>query len=340
MDALNQVEILINLFLQSLGLWLAAPMQLLSMLGKEEFYLLLMPALYWCFNAALGIRVAVIFLLSNAFCGALKIAFHLPRPYWLDAGVKGLAAETSFGLPSGHASNGIAVWGMLATGTRSRWIQAALYALVFLIGLSRVYLGVHFTSDVLAGWLLGGALLWGFFRLEAPVVRWVRALSLEGKLLAALLSALGVGALILVAAAVSSAWKMPDAWAQNALAAVPGNAIQPFSLDGAFTIAGTWFGMLAGVAWLFHRQGGLWNAAGSARQRVLRFVVGAAGVLVLWNVLGMLFPRNPDVISYSLRFARYTLIGLWVSALAPLLFQRMGLAYAPKQKVSDAPAAA
>ena len=326
MDALHQLEIWINLFFQSLGPWLKIPMQALSMLGQEEFFLLLMPTLYWMFDGVLGLRVAMMLLLSTAINMGTKMAFHSPRPYWFDPRVQGLAAESSFGIPSGHASNTLAVWGILAIGSKSKMVRAALFILIFLIGLSRIYLGVHFLSDVLVGWLLSGLLLWVFLRFEAPATRWISTLSLGGKLASALLSALLLGGVILLGRAAAGSWELPSAWQQNALAAIPDSELDPLNIDGAFTVSGTWFGMLAGAAWIFHKQKKLWKAAGTPRQQILCYVIGIVGIFALWYLLGKIFPREQDVLSYSLRFLRYTLIGAWVSAVGPLLFQRLGLA--------------
>ena len=77
-----------------------------------------MPALYWCIDARLGLRVGMILLLSNGLNAVLKLAFHTPRPYWVDARVTGFAAESSFGLPSGHAQSAASVWGLLASSFR------------------------------------------------------------------------------------------------------------------------------------------------------------------------------------------------------------------------------
>jgi undecaprenyl-diphosphatase len=67
--------------------------------------------------------------------------------------------------PSGHASSSIAFYGALAAIASRRapaWARAgiwlALGGLAALVGASRVYLGVHYPSDVVAGWVLGG--LW------------------------------------------------------------------------------------------------------------------------------------------------------------------------------------
>src|SRR5690606_17364220 len=67
-----------------------------------------------------------------------------------------LAPETSFSFPSGHAMQSMALATallVLAWNTRWRWpVLLAGAAFTGIVGLSRVYLGVHFPSDVLAGW--------------------------------------------------------------------------------------------------------------------------------------------------------------------------------------------
>ena len=61
-------------------------------------------------------------------------------------------------------------------------------------------------------------------------------------------------------------------------------------------------------------------------KRALRFVVGLIGVLILWRGLGLVFPDNNDLISYLLRYIRYTFVGFWIAAGAPWLFFRFKLA--------------
>jgi undecaprenyl-diphosphatase len=95
--------------------------------------------------------------------GMLKYAFHRSRPAWDDP----ILIIGSFGFPSGHAMAATLLYGFLtAFVVRNvqawRWrVLAVLSAglLVVLIGFSRLYLGVHYLSDVLAGMAAGSAWL-------------------------------------------------------------------------------------------------------------------------------------------------------------------------------------
>lgn len=155
-------EIVVNTFLQSLGDWLVGPMRAITAMGYEQFFILLLPAIYWCFGQMLGIRVGIIFLTGQYLNFFLKFLFHSPRPYWVSDKVLAYSQETSFGLPSGHAQIAGTMWGWLAVEIKKRWFTILAIVIIFLIGLSRLFLGVHFLSDVLLGWALGGLTVWGF----------------------------------------------------------------------------------------------------------------------------------------------------------------------------------
>jgi membrane-associated phospholipid phosphatase len=110
-----------------------------TFLGQEDFFFLVMPALLWCVDSQLGLRVGVYLALSAGMNSLFKFAFHAPRPYWVDGGVRLLGgAESSFGMPSGHAQNAVVVWGMLAAHLRRKWGWVVAGLLIFFIGVSRI----------------------------------------------------------------------------------------------------------------------------------------------------------------------------------------------------------
>lgn len=311
---------------QALGGWLETPMHLLSYLGSEDFFFLVLPLVYWSIDARVGLQIALVLSTSSVLNSIFKLAFADPRPYWFSAQVRALAAETSFGTPSGHAQYAVAIWGLMANGVRKRWAWVAALLLVFLIGMSRIYLGVHYVHDVLAGWLIGGLIFGLFIGLWGPVANWVTGRTLAMQILLALvvsLVAVAVGAWMV---ARLDGYVLPMEWIENALRA--GAEPDPITLEGILTPAGSFFGLAAGAAWIASRGG--FQTSGPLEKRALRYVVGLIGILILWMGLGEVFPREQDLLSYVLRYIRYALVGFWVTGLAPWLFFHFKLAGRPK----------
>lgn len=329
MVQINTIEIIVNQFLQSLGEWLRWPMLAITALGYEQFFILLLPTVYWCFDQMVGLRMGMALLLGNAFNTFFKFLFHNPRPYWISEKVQAYSHETSFGLPSGHAQISASVWGWLAVEIKKRWFSVVALVLIFLIGVSRIYLGVHFLSDVLLGWLLGGLLVWAFVAWRKPVSAWFEKRSLTAKLLWILASTAVIILLVLGAHWTGRNWVMDPAWVDRA------GEVAPYDLKGVFTLSGTWFGMLSGYVFLTATRGHFLAGEGEWR-RLARFGVGLVGVLVLYLGLGQIFPSEANLISYVLRFVRYTLIGLWVAWLGPLVFEKLGLlGFEPSAEVAE-----
>lgn len=317
------------LWLQSLGDGWVGLMNGFTFTGNIEFYLLILPLLYWLLNRRLGVQVASFLLVSIVINNLSKMLFHSPRPYWYDAQVQlWTDPEFSFGLPSGHAQNAVVMWGLLALYGRRRWGWLVALGLIFLTGLSRIYLGVHFPTDVLAGWLLGALLLWLGVHWESAMTGWLHRYqpSRQAAILFAfsiLLTALGVA----VSRLVQASWALPIAWSE-ALLATTGVALTPFSLHDIVTATGALFGLCVGA--LFCTQwGGFTTGVQQQREYLFRCLIGLAGVLLLWRGLDVVFAllaAEESFLGYLLRYLRYTAVGFWVAATAPMLFIRLGLA--------------
>lgn len=149
---------------QAAGGFLTPFMELISFLGKDGIILVILSLLLMFFKKTRRFGTAMLFgvaigaLFTNCF---LKIVVARPRPYadensffyqlWL---VMGQHVESDKSFPSGHTTAAFATMvPVFLVGNKKVSWTALIFA--FLMGLSRIYLVVHFPSDVLGGLIVG-----------------------------------------------------------------------------------------------------------------------------------------------------------------------------------------
>lgn len=145
--------------------WLDGPMRIVTALGYYWFVLSLLAAAVAIFYHR-GWKLSAVLLIVSTVGGmvlttVLKSVFQRTRPELFDSGY----TASFYSFPSGHATMAVGFYGMLTVilayhfNGFARWaVAVAGLALVLLIGFSRLYLGVHYPTDVLAGFL--AAPLW------------------------------------------------------------------------------------------------------------------------------------------------------------------------------------
>lgn len=299
-------------------------MQLVSFFSDPAFYFGLVLLLYWCFDSHAGFRLGVAIIFSGALNTAIKETLRIPRPFVRDPSVF-MIEESGFSTPSGHSQGSATFYPLFARyvmGKKSCGADGScrnkkcspclvfkLLVAVFLpllIGFSRIYLGVHYPSDVLLGLSLGFLTSVGLILFWNPM------------------------------ATLVSSWR-PSL--QVLLAAVVVFALNRFS--GSHTsLNGALFGFLVGrIMWT--RSGRFWDARGTFVQRLLRFplgllVTGASFLIfeVVKNLVGQLSPAME--LAILLKFIQFVTAGFVVVYLCPVVFVRLGLAMAEPAATDDA----
>lgn len=158
---------------------LTAFFRVVTQFGSEVVLVPLGSVVVWRFAAAGRRHAAVLFVIAalggEALDFMLKVLFRRTRPEVFF----GLAAPQTYSFPSGHAMLSVCFYGVLAAlvapRLESRGRRAAMWAgaavAAALIGLSRVYLGVHYPSDIVAGY--AAAVVW-VFSVRAGYGIWLR----------------------------------------------------------------------------------------------------------------------------------------------------------------------
>ncbi len=319
MDALFQLGLDATHWLQTTLPQLEPFFQFISTLGLEEFYLAMLPLIYWSVHKEAGRALAYVFLLGNVLNTMFKHALRQPRPFWLDPTLERFT-DFGYGVPSGHSQHTVTIYLFFALWVRRWWMWLLALALIILMPISRVYLGSHFIHDVIAGLLLGLLVLAGYYLWKRRYASEFSKRIMGQRLLAAILLPVGLAALYLLIRLIIGEPNMDVEWA----AFIPVAELE--SLEGMVTAVASLLG--AGIGLVLEHSRVRFLVAGPIWQRAARYLVGIVVAGAIWAGLGQLFPDDPLWLALPLRLLRYTLLTLWVTYYAPWVFVKLGLAQA------------
>jgi membrane-associated phospholipid phosphatase len=160
--------------------------KVLSIIGGETVSLVVLLAVLFCYGKKAGMRCGFTILAASMWFPMIKnIALRL-RPYMVHEGIEPLllpesdaeamdVVQQGFSFPSGHSAMAAACYASIGREVKKRWMWFLAVIIPLLIGLSRFAVGVHYPTDVLAGWAVG-LLAFGFGVLMEKYVKkeWLR----------------------------------------------------------------------------------------------------------------------------------------------------------------------
>lgn len=270
-----------------------------TMLGEEGIYILIIAVFFWAISKKQGFIMASTLLVSLYLNTFLKMIFHTPRPFEVLSNLQGKRLETATGysFPSGHTQGASSFYATLIYLFKNRLLRILCILAIFLVGVSRLYLGVHWPVDVLGGWILGIGTVW--YIASRVSVLWDNTDGLRRFLILFMIISSVITVIMIILEIVSFKGTV--------------------KIDDYFKGAGMVLGCFTGFL-LETKSLGFSPENGSRPKKILRVIVGLIGVLLLQNGLKLILPDY-----YISHFFRYGAMGFWITYLFPILGSRLRL---------------
>lgn len=142
--------------------------EVITFFGEQFFLLPVMLLIFWCVNKEMGYWLCWSSAFGSLAVNSVKGIFHVERPIGYE-GIRTLRAETATGysFPSGHTQAAANFFTALAKAVNRKRFWVLAFAMPFLVGVSRLYLGCHWPMDVAVSYVFGICLpliLWLLYR--------------------------------------------------------------------------------------------------------------------------------------------------------------------------------
>ena len=269
----------------------------ITRLGEIPILVITFCILYWCVSKKIGYILGLSFLLSSLVVQGMKIVFRVPRPWITDPSfspVEGAVKEaTGYAFPSGHTQSGAAFLGSFGAVSKNNVFKILFFALAILVGLSRIYLGVHYAIDVIVSLVITFLAIYfvqKFFTEEQ--------VSKERDLIISFIIAFMSVAIFIIAAVVYQSELSEAAKLRDSIR-IAGGGIG-FAIG--FYVERTYINFLVKTKAIY--------------LQIVKTICGLAGALIIYGVVRLL---GSGLVVTSLR---YFFAALWVSVAFPYIIKR------------------
>ncbi|MFA6732443.1 MAG: phosphatase PAP2 family protein [Sphaerochaeta sp.] len=292
-------EAIMLFFLNIANPFLDAFANFASIVGEQTFVIAVIIYIYWNHDKKKGFTLFSSILFAVLSMGILKAIVRSPRPFQVLESIDGKRLETATGysFPSGHTTTGAAFYTSLALAFRKRGFSIFCAIMMTLVGLSRLYLGVHWPIDVFAGLLLG--ILISLFAKQK-----LDALYEQGEKRNRF--ALVFGLIMFVSGALMSIL-------------LNVHAIDEVAFTDLMKILALGSGGYLGF--VFEEKKVDFTTQASVKIQISRYLVGLVGVLLILGAKKVI----PESLYAVGGFVRYTLVGLWATGLFPFIGRSLRL---------------
>lgn len=284
--------------------------------GEEMIVIAILGLIYWTLNKDLGKRLAMTVFLSIGINSLIKVIIARPRPFQVDPTIDNLRPETSpsYSMPSGHTQTAATTYFGIHYYYKKQWILIAAIIITFFVAFSRLYIGVHYISDVFVGALLGILIVYGF-----------NSILIKSNDAHKIYRIIGYGSVMIFV--VSILFFFMKFSGQN----LAGEKFY-FELETIAKMFGALFGFVIGIE--FERKFVNFNHHSHLFKNILRFVLGMISVLIIQILLKQLFLVfvNPDHLADSLisaflavvlDYIRYIVMVFLGIGVYPLIFKKL-----------------
>lgn len=141
----------------------------ITLFGEETIFMAIGMIVFWCVDKYKGYFLLCIGFLGTVLNQFLKILCRVPRPWVRDPNFtiveSAKEAAGGYSFPSGHTQTSVGLYGGIARMTEKKWLRISMIILALLVGLSRMYLGVHTPADVLVSLAIATVLIFAGYPL-------------------------------------------------------------------------------------------------------------------------------------------------------------------------------